>query len=122
MWCAVARGHMTPRGPDRGWAAREILKKFLDGTLLHCKAPPEVDQDTYHPYPPPQTLQTSKKPADLSKMEKDFFLEVVQVPVASAHYKSLSMGMDGAPQPHKSWKKNMKRPKREKLRRIYKDD
>jgi len=43
------RGFMTAGGrPDQSRAARIILKDYVNGKLLHCEAPPGVDQDTYH--------------------------------------------------------------------------
>jgi len=43
------RGFMTAGGrPDQSRAARIILKDFVNGKLLHCEAPPGVEQVTYH--------------------------------------------------------------------------
>eukprot|EP00092_Neocalanus_flemingeri_P006285 GFUD01006761.1.p1 GENE.GFUD01006761.1~~GFUD01006761.1.p1 ORF type:complete len:596 (+),score=181.61 GFUD01006761.1:36-1823(+) len=43
------RGFMTTGGrPDQARAARIILKDFVCGKLLHCEAPPGLDQDVYH--------------------------------------------------------------------------
>ena len=41
----LMRGFMKPGGvPDETRAARVILKDFVTGKLLLCKAPPEQDQ------------------------------------------------------------------------------
>ena len=41
------RGFMKPGGvPDETRAGRLILKDFVTGKLLLCKAPPETDQGT----------------------------------------------------------------------------
>jgi len=43
------RGFMTAGGrPDQSRAARLIIKDYCNGKLLHCAAPPEVKQETYH--------------------------------------------------------------------------
>jgi len=43
------RGFMTARGrSDQSRAARVILKDYVCGKLLHCEAPPGVDQDSFH--------------------------------------------------------------------------
>jgi len=48
---ALMRGFMSARGrPDVGSAARRILKDFMNGALLHCVAPPSVDQGAFHTY------------------------------------------------------------------------
>ena len=42
------RGFMKPGGvPDETRAARVILKDFVTGKLLVCKAPPGYDQGMY---------------------------------------------------------------------------
>jgi len=43
------RGFMTAGGrPDQSRAARILLKDYVSGKLLHCEAPPGVEQDTFH--------------------------------------------------------------------------
>jgi len=50
---------MTHKGiPDAPRAARIVLKDFVNGKLLHCSAPPGVDQDTFHVFPPRQKTRT----------------------------------------------------------------
>ena len=47
---ALMRGFMKPGGvPDHFKAAKLVLKDFVQGKLLHCKAPPGVDQGWQQP-------------------------------------------------------------------------
>lgn len=44
----LMRGFMKPGGvPDETRAARLILKDFVTGKLLLCRAPPQQNQGTY---------------------------------------------------------------------------
>ncbi|KAL0274917.1 UNVERIFIED_CONTAM: hypothetical protein PYX00_002938 [Menopon gallinae] len=46
------RGFMTQNGqPDNPRSARYILKDFVAGKLLYCHAPPGVEQGGYHTFP-----------------------------------------------------------------------
>ncbi|XP_075747107.1 uncharacterized protein LOC142804251 isoform X2 [Rhipicephalus microplus] len=48
------RGFMTQSGlPDNPRASRYILKDFVNEKFLYCVAPPGVDQNEYHTFPPP---------------------------------------------------------------------
>lgn len=64
---------MTANGqPDGSRAARYILKDFMNGKLLYCHAPPNVDQAEYFTWPerkkvhsenrtvPPRTVRAVK--------------------------------------------------------------
>lgn len=43
---------MTANGqPDNPRSARYILKDFVNGRLLYCHAPPNIDQSEYHTWP-----------------------------------------------------------------------
>lgn len=56
-----SRGYMTANGqPDGSRAARVILKHYVQGRLLYCVAPPEVDQLKFHSYPPPDENRAIK--------------------------------------------------------------
>lgn len=47
------RGFMTQNGqPDNARSARYILKDFVNGKLLYCVAPPTLDQERFHTFPP----------------------------------------------------------------------
>ncbi|XP_067636501.1 large subunit GTPase 1 homolog isoform X1 [Eurosta solidaginis] len=51
---AYARGFMTSNGqPDQSRAARYVCKDYVNGKLLYCVAPPTVQQEVYHVFPPP---------------------------------------------------------------------
>ena len=46
----LMRGFMKPGGvPDESRAARVILKDFVSGKLLFCKAPPNIEQTVFDP-------------------------------------------------------------------------
>merc|ERR1719427_881039 len=48
---AILRGFMAIGGrTDQSRAARIILKDFVAGKLLYCKAPPNIQQEDYHVY------------------------------------------------------------------------
>jgi len=52
---------MTANGqPDGSRAARVILKHYVNGRLLFCIAPPEVDQKKFHSFPPPEENRATK--------------------------------------------------------------
>lgn len=52
---------MTANGqPDGSRAARVILKHYVQGRLLFCIAPPEVNQLKFHPFPPPDENRAIK--------------------------------------------------------------
>lgn len=52
---------MTANGqPDGSRAARIILKHYVNGRILFCVAPPDVDQKKFHPYPPPEENRATK--------------------------------------------------------------
>jgi len=56
-----SRGYMTANGqPDGSRAARVILKHYVNGRLLFCIAPPEVDQKKFHSFPPPEENRATK--------------------------------------------------------------
>lgn len=43
---------MTANGqPDNPRAARYVLKDYMNGKLLYCHAPPNVEQKNYHTWP-----------------------------------------------------------------------
>ncbi len=45
------RGFMTANGqPDNSRASRYVLKDFVNGKLLYCYAPPDVNQEEFHPF------------------------------------------------------------------------
>lgn len=45
------RGFMTANGePDNSRAARYILKDYVNGKLLYCYGPPNVDQEEFHKF------------------------------------------------------------------------
>lgn len=47
------RGFMTANGqPDQSRSSRYVLKDYVNGKLLYCHAPPDVDQDKFHIFAP----------------------------------------------------------------------
>ncbi|XP_055374947.1 large subunit GTPase 1 homolog isoform X2 [Condylostylus longicornis] len=50
---AYNRGFMTANGqPDQSRSARYILKDYVNGKLLYCHAPPTINQNEFHIFPP----------------------------------------------------------------------
>lgn len=47
------RGYMTQNGqPDNPRSARYLLKDYVNGKLLYCLAPPDIEQNKFHIFPP----------------------------------------------------------------------
>lgn len=47
------RGFMTQNGqPDNPRSARYLLKDYVNGRLLYCVAPPTIEQEKFHTFPP----------------------------------------------------------------------
>lgn len=131
------RGFMTANGqPDQSRAARKMLKDFVVGKLLFCRAPPTMKQSEFHTYLertkdeiilatlPPRQQREMKIASGKTSGEIDaaFF----KTNNSSAHVQGRNLGnykggavMVGASKnPDKPWK-GQKREKREKLRIKY---
>lgn len=55
---------MTANGqPDNPRAARYILKDYMNGKLLFCHAPPDMNQEDYHTWPKRQNSKVLEKVA-----------------------------------------------------------
>ena len=55
------RGFMTANGqPDQSRSARYVCKDYVNGRLLYCLAPPNVDQEEYHKFPPKMRKETTE--------------------------------------------------------------
>ncbi|KAL3186162.1 hypothetical protein MRX96_027899 [Rhipicephalus microplus] len=132
------RGFMTQSGlPDNPRASRYILKDFVNGKLLYCVAPPGVDQNEYHTFPPPpartrRLLLTFDRPPqmkctqNLKTTSKDIDRSFFQKAAPRAHVKGrIVAGTSGvivegvSSAESKPWKKHHNAGKKEKLRRIY---
>ncbi|CAN7985078.1 unnamed protein product [Ixodes hexagonus] len=127
------RGYMTQSGvPDNPRASRYILKDFVNGRLLYCVAPPGVDQDSYHQFPPPsrnsrpdpaRPNRAQERRVTSRDIDRDFF----QKKTSEAHIKGRVMvaagssSEAGTSDQGKPWKKHHNAKKREKLRRVYAD-
>lgn len=49
---------MTSNGqPDQSRSARIVLKDYVNGKLIYCYAPPDVDQVTFHTFPERQKAE-----------------------------------------------------------------
>lgn len=77
MFRSVARG-FTRAGqgnPDEARAARYILKDYVDGRLLFCHPPPEIDGGEFNAEQQEQTLEAlrlaGKKKAPTTRVGKD---------------------------------------------------
>lgn len=134
------RGFMTANGqPDQSRSARRVLKDFVNGKLLHCTAPPTIEQHEFHTFaerqsreieikalPPRQQRAMKLTSAVTSKDLDDIFFETGN-PTAHVKGRNLmnfkptskgaqAVGSNGSIE--KPWK-GQKREKREKLRRKY---
>lgn len=136
---AYSRGFMTQNGqPDNARAARYILKDFVQGRLLHCVAPPGVDQDKYHTFKTrgkkvPKITPIAGRAISVNKVKvQDLDKEFFKKDSTGAHKQGIQKfgpmdavelikGKVGDQQgTYKPWKDHsQKRNKREKLRRIY---
>ncbi|XP_023238713.1 large subunit GTPase 1 homolog [Centruroides sculpturatus] len=117
------RGLLTGGGlPDVSRAARRVLKDFADGRLLYCRAPPGVDQKTFHPFPDAGSRIAHPQPEEkefVRELDRNFFGKAL----SSVHTKDAgrqpgSTGSSSVPE-GKPWKKHYNRNKKEKLRRVY---
>lgn len=128
------RGFMTQRGlPDNSRSSRYILKDYVQGKLLFCHAPPDVTQETFHPYPScpqretlptftPQQIKINKDKLTVKELDAAFSKQVT----VQAHGKGIRLegGLTKRIDPSasdnsaKPWKKQ-KKPKKEKLRRAF---
>lgn len=126
----LARGYMTPRGmPNQPLVARFLLKDFVSGKLLHCQAPPGVDQETFHKFVVAQPKAREFTPYERKliqdgKSEDEFNREFFRKNSGDAHVMGLAVTMNGmriGSLPPKGWKKKVNANKREKLRRVYAD-
>lgn len=56
------RGFMTQNGqPDNPRSARYLLKDFVNGRLLYCVAPPTLEQENFHTFPPRRRIISENK-------------------------------------------------------------
>ncbi|XP_076761610.1 nucleostemin 3 [Xylocopa sonorina] len=144
------RGFMTQNGqPDNPRSARYVLKDYVNGRLLYCVAPPTIEQEKFHTFPPrrriisankhlpPNTVRASKGSKISSEdMDKVFF----QNNSSGVHVKGVLGKTHGLYRPgsndtgsvigstqslsveEKPWKKinkHVNKKKREKTRRLY---
>lgn len=124
----LARGYMTPRGmPNQPLVSRLLLKDFVSGKLLFCKAPPGVPQHEFHTF-----VVSNPKVREFTPMEKrimqegkseaEFNQEFFEKGSGGVHVQGLIRPLTGlqlGSLPPKGWKKKANANKREKLRRVY---
>nr|XP_029720933.1 large subunit GTPase 1 homolog [Aedes albopictus] len=138
---AYNRGYMTANGqPDQSRGSRYVLKDFVNGKLLYCHAPPNVDQKEFHKFLerqkeevdikllPPRQQRAMKMGTTTGKdVDAQFFQDRsatgfvkgrsdfpnVRLPPGTANPQEAGVIIAGKP-----WK-HQKREKREKLRRKY---
>lgn len=143
------RGYMTARGlPDISRAARRICKDYINGKILYCEPPPNVDKKLYHSYSkiaetmkrilergnnPDGALRITERQQRLMKQakgagisSKEFDEQFFQTRISGVHIKGLP-GIGNMTQPvgklseMKVSKRERKHKKKEKLRRVYRD-
>ncbi|XP_052760727.1 large subunit GTPase 1 homolog [Mya arenaria] len=130
------RGFMTSNGvPDTPRSSRYLLKDFVNGKLLYCHPPPDMDPVEFNDFESraPKHLKPScqegedgnqtEKPVQTSKIDSEFFKKGF----STVHNKSsrwdgstgsTPTGSQGSLE-GKPWKKHNNRGKKEKLRRVY---
>ncbi|WAR13985.1 LSG1-like protein [Mya arenaria] len=117
------RGFMTSNGvPDTPRSSRYLLKDFVNGKLLYCHPPPDMDPVEFNDFESraPKHLKPScQEGEDGNQTEKPGF--------STVHNKSsrwdgstgsTPTGSQGSLE-GKPWKKHNNRGKKEKLRRVY---
>ena len=111
---AMMRGFMKPGGvPDHFRAARIVLKDYVQGKLLYCKAPPGVDQALFCPFT--VTTRSGEQEEDMSLEES--FPELNMT--SGVHVRGVR-GQTDVGGAGKGKKKHGNKKKREKARRVYK--
>lgn len=142
------RGYMTARGlPDVSRASRVICKDYINGKILHCEPPPNVDRKLYYNcsklaeamkkielkmQDPKYALKITERQRRLMKQakgtditSKDFDAQYFLAKTEGYHIKGLP-GIGNLTQPVgkfselKMAKREKKHKKKEKLRRVYK--
>ncbi|XP_003385333.1 PREDICTED: large subunit GTPase 1 homolog isoform X1 [Amphimedon queenslandica] len=130
---AYSRGFMTSHGqPDQSRAARYILKDFVNGKILYCEAPPGTDPVTFNEHlliadtgmASTSAELESDSITDTPNFDHSFFSKregIVHskgvVGVSGGHKTDDKVGSDAKP-----WKKHHNHKKKEKTRRIVKDE
>ncbi|XP_034180952.1 nucleostemin 3 [Osmia lignaria lignaria] len=144
------RGFMTQNGqPDNPRSSRYLLKDFVNGKLLYCVAPPTVEQEKFHTFPPRKRIHSTNKHVPIKTISANKGSKVTSEDVdkvffqnnsSAAHVKGVmgkmhgicrydskdTVSMIGSTQSltleEKPWKKINKhanKKKREKTRRLY---
>ncbi|KAH9506288.1 large subunit GTPase 1 homolog [Dermatophagoides farinae] len=129
-----SRGFMTQRGlPDTSKAAKYILKDFVQGRILYCYAPPNVDQKQYHRFAvPDRIVNRGRQQIADRKLQRvyegnnlltrqDFDQEFFShTSTSGVHVKDSKHSNAPDNQPAKPWKNHQhKRNRKQKLRRVY---
>ncbi|EFN64494.1 Large subunit GTPase 1-like protein [Camponotus floridanus] len=141
------RGFMTQNGqPDNPRSARYILKDFVNGKLLYCVAPPTLEQECFHVFPPrhrnlsankhipPRTARVNQGCGiTVNNLDRKFFQDthmkgrrgpVLQHLITHAGStvsltESTDNQSDKMKKPWKMINKHVNKNKREKTRRLY---
>ncbi|EFX89969.1 hypothetical protein DAPPUDRAFT_309652 [Daphnia pulex] len=143
------RGFMTARGlPDNPRSSRHILKDFVQGKLLYCNPPPEIEAGEFQEYtragksrplkttaaPTPFQLRVTKTNYNNAQsIDQAFFSQSLSIAHSKGrastpgetHTKGVAANSNfpgsctTLNESDKPWKKHNKKHKREKLRRVY---
>ncbi|CAL1681350.1 unnamed protein product [Lasius platythorax] len=141
------RGFMTQNGqPDNPRSARYVLKDFVNGKLLYCVAPPTLEQERFHMFPPrrrnlsvnrhitPRTARVNQGcGVTVNNLDRKFFQDahvkgrrgpVLQHSITHAgstisSTESIDDQSDNVKKPWKMINKHVNKNKREKARRLY---
>uniref|UniRef100_A0A1I8P9X9 Large subunit GTPase 1 homolog n=1 Tax=Stomoxys calcitrans TaxID=35570 RepID=A0A1I8P9X9_STOCA len=133
------RGFMTSNGqPDQSRSARYVCKDYVNGKLLYCVAPPNVEQSVYHTFPertrkevqeaslPDQQQRAMRVKTNTSSKDLDSKFFAGQSSAAHvkgrANFPHIRLANDGSlvetDPSAKPWR-NVKKERREKLRKKF---
>uniref|UniRef100_UPI00358EF54F large subunit GTPase 1 homolog n=1 Tax=Myxine glutinosa TaxID=7769 RepID=UPI00358EF54F len=152
LLCAYGymRGYMTTHGqPDQPRSARYILKDYVNGKLLYCHPPPDIDPKDFQPeqnklpdqFPDPnmdttcnnvpgKQMPKQRAKMAMSEVDRNFFQQSNVRALTKGVQRTLGypsgtgVGTSGSAetvqQLGKPWKKHGNRNTKEKARRLYK--
>ena len=123
----LMRGFMKPGGvPDETRAARLILKDFVTGKLLLCRAPPQQDQDNFNSLSDKTIAESHVEFNEVDDISLEESFPELRMS-GDAHIRGkkqrgpVLIGTADPNLPGVNTKKHGNRKKREKIRRLYSD-
>jgi len=118
------RGFMKPGGlPDQARAARIILKDFVQGRLLYCQPPPNINPETYQQFSPIEIGIIAEDDEDDLTLEQSFpELKIIGgIHKRGVHGIKNGNEIPDAERNRKAFLDMKKLGKKDKARRMYKE-